>query len=261
MIQDNGEKIMKISLNIILEKINYEGKDRIVLAGVVGSHNTNTNNENSDIDLQCYVIPTINELLEDRKLSKIFHYDNIDIQIHDIRNLYDFAVHGDINKIGILYNDDIYIRSDMRKFCQEIIDRREEISACVHQSMIKWVYRLYLGRLTVINYFRENEPIPICGYNAKGLRQTYVYIFLLKNYFNNYVSFKSEPMKKALDCSEIRDKCKKIDQGEYDREEAIAFIQSEIKTLSAPCIDKNIKWLSEYIKNMIIDEYKKNVII
>ena len=235
-------------------------KERIIFAGIVGSYNTKTATESSDYDVQCYSFPTLRSLLEEKSHTKASRVGKFDFQNHDIRKLYDFFVYGDINKTGILYNADLYINPDYRDFVNYLIRYREELSSSVQEAMKKWVYRLYVGRLTVLDYFHEYETVPSCGYNAKGLRQVYLYISLLGRYYLNVAQGVENPMLSAMDCNDITDECKKIDAGAYDREYVLHVLDAKYKTLLPPHMDKDIRGLNEKIYNFVETEIRRGII-
>jgi len=89
-------------------KIN--GRD-IVLKALVGSHNYNLANEESDKDYKVFVLPTFEELYLGQRYAKSIITPTEDNDIHDIRKLSDLFFKANINYLEVLASDDLYIPS------------------------------------------------------------------------------------------------------------------------------------------------------
>ena len=71
-----------------IEKLRDMGYENICYIGLYGSQNYNLDSESSDFDFRAIVVPTINDLIRNKKTSKTYTYEYGEIDVKDIWTYY-----------------------------------------------------------------------------------------------------------------------------------------------------------------------------
>lgn len=90
--------------------LGLNGRD-VVLKSLVGSHNYNLANKESDRDFKVFVTPTFDELYLGQRYAKSIITPTEDNDIHDVRKLSDLLFKANINFLEVLSSNDLYIPS------------------------------------------------------------------------------------------------------------------------------------------------------
>lgn len=98
----------------------------VALKALVGSHNYNLANEESDKDYKVFVIPTFEELYKGKQYSHSIITPTEDNDIHDVRKLTDLLFKANINFLEVLASTEIIIPEGNEEI-EEIISMRKEI--------------------------------------------------------------------------------------------------------------------------------------
>ena len=98
----------------------------VVLKALVGSHNYNLANEESDRDYKVFVVPTFTELYKGERYSKSIIGETEDNDIHDIRKLTDLLFKANINFLEVLASDEIIIPEGNEEI-EQIFAMKKEI--------------------------------------------------------------------------------------------------------------------------------------
>jgi predicted nucleotidyltransferase len=109
--------------------IKFPGVNRPILYQcVVGSHNYNLNEPDSDRDYRVFVCPTFDDLYYGKQYSAASVGTDVDYTAHDIRKLAELMWKGNINFIETLFADDYYAAAEAGCFFHNILTRREELA-------------------------------------------------------------------------------------------------------------------------------------
>ena len=98
----------------------------VVLKALVGSHNYNLANEESDRDYKVFVSPTFEELYKGERYSKSIIGETEDNDIHDIRKLTDLLFKANINFLEVLASNEIIIPEGNEEI-EQILSMKKEI--------------------------------------------------------------------------------------------------------------------------------------
>lgn len=211
--------------------------------------------ESSDFDFKCIIIPTLDDLIKERKpTSEVIEFEWGQIEIKDIRNYIDSAVKVNVNFIEIL-NTEYYLWDwEIRKFFTQLLKEMwlQYLRACRWMMEQKWnaLEHRYPSKEVVIDKFWY-DPKQLC--HIIRLRK------LMKRYINNNYNFTHSWEEKDL----------LIDVKKWCHNLIIARKIAETERVNADFILKNYKWVDIYnakkdmikfsqekIKEFIIKEIK-----
>lgn len=80
---------------------------KVAIKALVGSHNYNLNTINSDKDYKYFVFPTFDDLYSGKMFSTARQSEELDFDVHDIRQLANLLWKANLNFIEVLYSKDI----------------------------------------------------------------------------------------------------------------------------------------------------------
>lgn len=202
--------------------------NRVILGGVVGSYNYGLDDGLSDKDIRYYVMPTLDDLVRGRKKRRIFLDHNADIQIHDLRRLEYFLQMGDLNQISVLFSDEQYINHEYDDLLLPLLTNREQIASGISRYIYMWGRSMFEKKMGQLTVFKENENIyRDNGYNTKVACQAIYHIKMISKYLYNLEYNVKEPLKNALDCSDIKEYIRDIKKGEYSYDEFMKIADAE----------------------------------
>ena len=141
-----------------------------------GSQNYGTATENSDVDTKAIVIPTFDELVFERPLSKTLHLSNGEVcEVKDIREMVNNFRKQNINFIELLYTEYKWINPKYIDIWNKyFVEQREKIShydrnKCVHSISHQALHTIKQNRndgKKISNGFRLKEFLSLytCGF-------------------------------------------------------------------------------------------------
>ena len=139
---DIQEKLWNI-LNEIYFK--YGIQDRtIAFIGLYGSQNYKMDNEDSDVDCQCFFFPTAEEVI----FNKTFHSTTIDTGhgecvLKDIRQMFDELRKSSPNILEVLGSKYIIVNRDYHKLFQDMANQIDTIARLNEYKLLKGYEGLY----------------------------------------------------------------------------------------------------------------------
>lgn len=98
----------------------------ILMKSLVGSHNYNLANEESDKDYKVFVAPTFVDLYTGKRYKKQTITETEDCDIKDIRNLVELLFKANINYLEVLASNELIIPEGLPEI-EEIISRKKEV--------------------------------------------------------------------------------------------------------------------------------------
>lgn len=182
--------------NILHEQI----KTQTSFIAMVGSHNYNLADSNSDYDFKLFIYPTFVDLYNGaKKNGHDVKIKECDLKTTDIRKLKDCFVKSSINFVETLYSDDIFIptteNEELDKANKEMINflvhNRESLAAMNIKYLIK-VCRSTIQART--NSFTNNG-------NYKAAAEAFKTAVILKRYLTNRMNHDDNSFLNAIKIS------------------------------------------------------------
>ena len=246
--------------SIVKKQSVYVPQEQLILGNVLGSTHYGLADEWSDQDVCYLLMPSKQDLIRGRKPQRLLFKDQCDVSMFDIRSLMFFIAEGDINKLGLLFNDDcMYVAPQFKDFVDQLIARREDLINTISPSIHAWALNMFEYKLGQIHCYKDTEEkYKQFGYNTKNVAQAIYYIRIAMQYFINRNYSVKNPMLKAYDCSGFRDEILDIKHGKYSEEEAVAMAEAEYaKLIGITNLGRNhnVGWVNQ----LIYDEIEKTL--
>jgi len=188
---DKRERIMKRLMEhaAAVEKI-LGTKDRIVFIALQGSQNYGLDYEGSDIDTKCVVLPTLDDIIENRKPISTTHImeNEEHCDIKDIRLMFDCYKKQNINFIETLFTDYMWINPMYEAEINYLLLHKEEIAHYCPYRAVKCMKGMVLEKRHALQHLYPNkiETIEKYGYDPKQLHHIVrLYEFMYK-YIGNH---------------------------------------------------------------------------
>ena len=113
-----------------------------IIISLVGSHNYNLNDENSDKDYKFITLPSFDDLYEGRVFSEsknnvLIYGEESDYSAHDIRKFINMLYKSNINFLEVLFSDKMKINHE----AEWLIEMRDEIA----RGNLPYLYNACLG--------------------------------------------------------------------------------------------------------------------
>lgn len=207
--------------------------NNVVFGGVVGSRGFHLEDDFSDIDIHTYVMPTIHELIYNRRRHNFFMKNNMEIYFDDVRRIVYNLQLGNISQIAVLFCRDLYTNPKFKTLCDYLIKNREQISQVNLPAMFTWSKNLFEKDMGWLQTYKTDE---LCyqqfGYNCKRAFQAIYPIVVMTRYIINLHYRVKNPLETALNCSDIKEDLLKIKRGEYSLEEINKLADSKYQIFS-----------------------------
>lgn len=161
-----------------------------VLKVLVGSHNYNLNEEDSDKDYKLFVMPTFEDLYHGKQYSKQHVGEAEDWDIHDIRKLPNLIWKANLNFLEVLYSKDTQILTANPKVYQGvswILDKRDELV----KMNLPYLYSACIGMFyNKMKYIEQNKAtegtqhlFDKWGYDTKQALHAYRILDFLERFY------------------------------------------------------------------------------
>lgn len=244
--------------DIVKEKSIYVPQEQLILGNVLGSTHYGLADESSDTDVCYLLMPTKQDLIRERKRQRLLFTDSCDVSMYDVRSLMFFIAEGDINKLGLLFNDKyMCVAPRFKEFVNKLVARREELIDTISPSIHSWALNMFEYKLGQLHCYKDSEKaLKKYGYNTKNVAQAIYYIRIAMQYFINRNYSVENPMLKAYDCSGFRDEILAIKHGKYSEKEALNIAEEEhSKFIGLTNIGRNLN--TGWVQQLISDEIAK----
>ena len=242
--------------NIVFEKAKNINQN-IILGNICGSNLFCTNDSNSDIDINYFVMPTKTDLVRNRMQRYLMYSDKCDISIFDIRYLLHFVCDGDINKLFLLFNEnDMYINQNYKQFIDVMLDKREKLASDISKNIYDFGKRFFELKMSKLHYFKEiEEHYRQYDYNTKNVAQAIMMLKIIYKYFENVSYNIDNPMLNAFNYRlKIRDEILSIKHGKYTEEQILDIANNEYSKYNAinfVTVNNNMGWFNQIIYQLI----------
>ena len=241
----------------------YLVKEGYTVVGVFlqGSQNYELDYENSDIDTKAIVVPSLNDIILNKKPVSTTHIneDNSHVDIKDIILLFVFFKKLIINFIEILFTKYKYLNDELKKLYQPMLDNAEKIAHYNNYASVNCVVGTMFEKGNALCHRYEGlaEKIDKYGYDSKQLH----HILRCYDFLNRYIS--GEEYRSCLIPKEKEFLTKiKADNAFYSKDEAVKIAEEtcqkakEVKTKymeTTPVkVDKDVEVLMEKVLTNIM---------
>lgn len=102
-------------------------KNEVFFTALQGSQNQNLASANSDVDTYTIVIPTFDNLVKERQVSRVSNYSDGENKVMDIRKYTLSLKKQAVNVIETLFTDDFIVKSEYEDLWRELRNNREKI--------------------------------------------------------------------------------------------------------------------------------------
>lgn len=179
-----------------MNNVDFGGRKEIFRA-LVGSHNYNMNNPESDKDFKIFVMPLFQDLYNGKQFSKLYISDTEDLDVHDIRKLSNLLWKSNINFVEILFSEEFIINKDLDNRTKEIVqfflDNKNEIARMNLPYLWNACIGMHLTKKKQINKGTEGTQYLVNkhGYDTKQAMHCLRVLLVLQRYTDNdFTDFK-----------------------------------------------------------------------
>ena len=150
------------------------GKYRPIYIALQGSQNYNLETENSDIDTKIITLPSLDQIIKNKKPASFTHVreNNEHIDMKDVRLMFDCFKKQNINFIEILFSDYyIIMNENYRELIEELRSHAEEIAVLNPYRAIKCMKGMAFEKYNALchPYPAKIDIIDKYGYDGKQL--------------------------------------------------------------------------------------------
>lgn len=149
-----------------------------------GSHNYNTNDQESDIDSYLLVFPTLDQIVFDTKpVSKVLNMRGSQeyIDIKDVRHFFKILNKGNMNFLEILFSDYYIVNPIYQQYWDKIVENREHFAYAKPHTTVDCAIGMAKNKLKAMLEGKENRSDVFYkfGYDPKELHHIVrLYLFL-----------------------------------------------------------------------------------
>lgn len=156
---------------------------------IVGSHNYNLNDENSDKDYKIFLFPTFDDIYKNKKINKHTEEAGDDIDHYDIRELPRLLYKSNINFTETLFSVEKEVfTNDGAGYIKEIFDMREDIARINLSYLFDACMGMFNNKVRAMN--RDDAQALRCGYDGKSAMTAYrILDFLIRYADGHFESF------------------------------------------------------------------------
>lgn len=225
-----------------MNNIDFGGRKEIFRA-LVGSHNYNMNNSESDKDFKVFVMPVFKDLYNGKQFSKLYISDTEDLDVHDIRKLSNLLWKSNINFMEILFSEEFIINEDLDNRTKEIIsfflNNKNEIARMNLPYLWNACIGMHLTKKKQIDKGTEGTQHLVAkfGYDTKQAMHSLRVLLVLQRYAdNNFTDFK-----KAIwfnDGENDRDFLMLVRNGYFNKEEILVIAKNLLSSIEDNYRDK-----------------------
>lgn len=152
-----------------------------------GSQNYDLAYEESDVDTKAIIVPNFNEFVLNKKpVSKTIEMDKKDqVDIKDIRLMFDNFLKQNINFVEILFTDYMIINPKYEKIFEPMLENKEEIARYNIYKALNCIAGMSMQKLKALEhpYPATKDKIEKYGYDPKQLH----HIIRLNEFIKKYI--------------------------------------------------------------------------
>lgn len=164
---------------------------QIAYQALVGSHNYNLNDINSDYDYKLFIIPTFDDLYGNKLFAKQIVTNDVDYEVHDIRKLPQLLMKSNINYMETLFSIE---RQAYHETMEGILLRRDELARINLPYLFNACMGMYRNKFNLLTKGTKGTQFLVdkYGYDTKQAVHCYRCLDFLERYHaNGFTSFKN----------------------------------------------------------------------
>lgn len=200
----------------------FEGR-KTAFKALVGSHNYNLNDETSDKDYKYFVLPTFDDLYENKMYSLPSQVSaEMDFDVHDVRKIPNLFYKSNINFVEVLYSTEIQANYMGLDYVPQQINQIFAMKDKIARMNIPYFFHACMGmhfrKMSALNKGTKGTQhlISMFGYDTKQALHSYRLLdFLERFYYNDFNDFKKAITYEGLD----RDFMLSIKHGAYTEQQ------------------------------------------
>lgn len=230
-----------------------------LFSSLVGSHNYNLNDENSDEDRKIFILPSFGDLYYNKTVSK--SYNSPDREVKDIRLLINLLKKSNPAYLEVLFSTDLVVKDEAIDLISFLLKHREEIVRANPVNLIGAVFGMInqkkanLYKLSPTSNRSDSDQ----SYNSKNLHHIIRLCYLLERY-NFHDNFEQALWNEGED----RDYLLSVKNGNIPLCEVESVADEHIKRAERRVKDNSYKssdlTIFEDIDKIIFDLVKKSIV-
>ena len=191
---DKRERVMKrLMEHAAAAELLLMNENRIAFIALQGSQNYGLDYEGSDIDTKCVVLPTFDEIVDNRKPVSLTHImeNEEHCDVKDIRLMFDCYKKQNVNFVETLFTDYIWINPMYKEEVEYLLSHREDIARYCPYRAVKCMKGMVLEKRHALQHPYPNKIATLeqYGYDPKQLHHIVrLYDFMVK--YTNENSYK-----------------------------------------------------------------------
>jgi len=212
----------------------FEGR-KTAFKALVGSHNYNLNDETSDKDYKYFVLPTFDDLYENKMYSLPSQVSaEMDFDVHDVRKIPNLFYKSNINFVEVLYSTEIDLCLDLTQKdpiyspLPQIFAMRKKIARMNVPYFFHACVGMHYRKMSALNKGTKGTQhlVSQFGYDTKQALHAYrVLDFLERFYYNDFNDFKKAITYDGVD----RDFMFSIKQGVYTEQQYRLLVAEKLE--------------------------------
>lgn len=235
----------------------------LVMKSLVGSHNYNLANEESDKDYKVFVLPTFDDLYTGKQYKKQTVTDEEDHDIKDVRKLIDLLFKSNINYLEVLASNELIIPEGLPEI-EAILARRDDIFKMNLPYFFNACKGMYHQKMALLNKGTEGTQhlVDKFGYDTKQATHAFRCLDVARRYAeSNFTDFPSAMRYKGQELAFV----KEIRQGYLSQEVFEKFVKTYYETCFLPLEDKfkaqrvNVE-LKEELETLVMNLIKRKLV-
>lgn len=125
-------------------EINTEGR-KIFFSALVGSHNYGLAKPSSDRDYKMFVLPTFEDLYNNKQYSKDYITEDEDVSVHDARKLPSLFFKSNINFVETLFSTDFVVGKELNDLGREAVSYFLSVKEDIARMNLPFLYDACVG--------------------------------------------------------------------------------------------------------------------
>lgn len=172
----------------LIESLDYFDPNQVVFIALQGSQNYNLQTPNSDVDTKLVVVPSLDNLIFNRKPVSTTHVrrNNEHTDWKDIRLMFNTFRKQNLNFIEILYSPWVLVNNNYKEELIPLFEDRDKIGFYCPVKAVQTMRGIALNKYDAIEKDTpaHKEDLEKFGYSPKELHHLIRIYYFMKNYIN-----------------------------------------------------------------------------
>lgn len=152
-----------------------------------GSQNYNLDTPESDVDTKAIVIPSLDDLIDNKQTSKTISIADGQCDVKDIRLMFKNYEKQNVNYIETLFTDYYAVNPKWQEQFEELKQHRETIARLNENRAVNCMYGMIKSKYAHLTKDTPatHEDVTLYGYDRKNYYHMQRLLFLMKDYIDN----------------------------------------------------------------------------